>query len=123
MARKVEAVHGDKSSCPRGLADHLEHMSEELEQHMQKEEQLLFPMILGGRGRMASMPISVMEQEHQDHGRNLARMSVLAHEYVAPEEACNTWRALYLGLAELEAELMEHIHLENHVLFPRTLNG
>ena len=45
MARKVEAVHGEKPDCPRGLADHLERMSEELELHMQKEEQVLFPLI------------------------------------------------------------------------------
>jgi regulator of cell morphogenesis and NO signaling len=44
-------------------------------------------------------------------------------QYVAPAEACVTWRALYLGLAQLEQELMEHIHLENHVLFQRALTA
>ena len=123
MARKVEAVHGDKAGCPRGLAAHLEHVSEALEEHMQKEEQVLFPMILGGGGRMAAMPVRVMEQEHEDHGRNLARIRELAHDFVPPAEACNTWRALYLGLAGFEREIMEHIHLENNVLFPRALQG
>ena len=64
-----------------------------------------------------------MEQEHQDHGVNLARMRSLAHDFEPPAEACGTWRALYLGLAELEAEIMQHIHLENHVLFPSALRG
>lgn len=123
MARKVEQVHAEKPDCPHGLADHLAHMAEELEEHMQKEEQVLFPLLLSGRGRMAGMPISVMEAEHRDHGKNLERLRSLAHDFVAPEEACNTWRALYLGLAELEQELMEHIHLENNALFPRALNG
>jgi len=123
MARKVESVHADKPACPRGLAAHLERMAEELEEHMQKEEQVLFPLIRSGRGSLAGMPIRVMESEHEEHGRNLARLSALAHGYVAPSEACNTWRALYLGLAELESELMEHIHLENNVLFPRALRS
>ncbi|MCB9914850.1 MAG: iron-sulfur cluster repair protein YtfE [Planctomycetes bacterium] len=121
MATRVEAVHGDKPECPRGLAAHLSHMGQELEMHMQKEEQVLFPMILRGLGANAGMPISVMEEEHQDHGRNLERLRKLAHDFDPPECACNTWRALYLGLDELEQQLMDHIHLENNVLFPRAL--
>ncbi len=123
MARKVESVHGDKPECPRGVADHLAHMGEELELHMQKEEQVLFPIVLAGRGAMAAMPVSVLEGEHQDHGKHLARLRGLADDYSPPECACNTWRALYLGLADLERELMEHIHLENNVLFPRALRA
>jgi len=123
MARKVEKVHADKSSCPRGLADHVANIAEELEAHMQKEEQVLFPMILGGRGRSASMPIQVMEEEHEDHGRNLERLRELTHQFTPPEEACGTWRALYLGLHELDEQLMQHIHLENNVLFPRALRS
>lgn len=123
MARKVEAVHADKPSCPRGLADHIESVAGELEMHMQKEEQVLFPMILAGRGRMASMPIQVMEEEHEDHGRNLARLRELATDFHAPSDACGTWRALYAGLKELDELLMQHIHLENNVLFPRALRS
>ena len=123
MARKVERRHAQKPSCPRGLAEHLEHLSEELESHMQKEEQVLFPLILSGRGRMASVPIQVMEEEHVDHGRNLDRLREIAHGFVPPAEACGTWSALYLGLSELDEELREHIHLENNVLFPRALRS
>lgn len=123
MAAKVEAVHGAKASCPRGLADHLARMTEEMEAHMGKEEQILFPMILRGAGAMAAAPIGVMEHEHRDHAVNLARLRELAHNYQAPPEACTTWRALYLGLAELERALMEHIHIENNIVFPRALLG
>lgn len=123
MARKVERVHAAKPDVPRGLTALLERVAEELEQHMQKEEQVLFPLILSGRGRMAGMPIHAMEREHEDHGRNLAALRALTHDHVPPPEACNTWRALYLGLAELERELMQHIHLENNVLFPRALRA
>ncbi|MBL8861201.1 MAG: iron-sulfur cluster repair protein YtfE [Planctomycetes bacterium] len=121
MARKVEKVHGDKSSCPRGLAAHLEFVAGELEAHMQKEEQVLFPLFTSSRRQMAGMPVQVMEMEHEDHGRNLARLRELAHGYQPPAEACNTWRALYLGLEQLERDVMQHIHIENNILFPRAL--
>lgn len=121
MAKKVEAVHGDKGTCPCGLSAHLEQMAEELELHMQKEEQVLFPMLQGGRGQMAAMPISVLEEEHQEHGKNLERLRELTNNYTPPPEACGTWNALFLGLAELQAELMEHIHTENNILFPRAM--
>lgn len=123
MAQKVEEVHAGKPDCPVGLGDHLARMAEELEMHMQKEEQVLFPLILAGRGQMAAMPISIMEEEHQDHGKNLGRMRELARGFVPPEDACTTWRALYVDLAGLERQLMEHIHLENNVVFPRSLQG
>jgi regulator of cell morphogenesis and NO signaling len=122
-ARKVEAVHGEKPSCPRGLAAALAETSEELEDHMQKEEQVLFPLILSGRGALAAMPVQVLEQEHRDHALRLERLRALAHGYVAPPEACGTWRALYLGLEDLESDLHQHIHLENNVLFPRALRS
>jgi len=123
LARRVEERHADKAACPRGLARHLEHMAEELELHMQKEEQMLFPLIRQGRGRMALMPVQVMEEEHKDHARNLAQLRALAGDYVLPPEACPTWSALVLGLSELERALYQHIHLENNVLFPRALRG
>ena len=123
MAAKVEDVHADKETCPRGLATHLSRMLEELELHMQKEEQVLFPLLRSGRGEMAAMPIQVMEEEHHDHARNLERLRELTGGYSPPDEACGTWRALYLGLSELERELMQHMHTENNILFPRALAG
>lgn len=123
-ARRVERVHGKKPSCPNGLAMLLERLAAELEQHLAKEEQVLFPAIRSGRrGAPVHMPVRVMMQEHDDHGVNLRHLRELATGYVPPPEACATWRALYAGLDKLERELMEHIHLENNVLFPRALNG
>lgn len=121
MAQKVESVHGEKPSCPKGLAAHFEHVAQALEEHMQKEEQVLFPMLVSSRAHMASMPIQMMEEEHDDHARNLARIRELTHDFTLPPEACGTWTALYLGLAELEQQVMEHIHTENNILFPRAL--
>lgn len=47
----------------------------------------------------------------------------LTADLVSPAEACESWRGLYQSLAQLEIDLMEHIHLENNVLFPRAVNG
>lgn len=120
MAAKVEHVHASKPDCPHGLAAHLQAMSERLEHHMQKEEQELFPLWVSGPAPDARAQIDVLTAEHEDHGRDLAHLRQLAHAFVPPADACGTWRALYLGLAELERSVMEHIHLENHVLFPRS---
>jgi regulator of cell morphogenesis and NO signaling len=88
---------------------------------MAKEEQVLFPMILAGAGPRTRGPITVMLHEHDDHGANRAKMRQLAGDFQPPEAACTTWRALYLRLEELEGELMDHIALENNVLFPKAL--
>lgn len=121
MAEKVERVHADKTTCPHGLASHLRAVNLSVLEHLAKEEQILFPMIrFGQRGEVAA-PIRVMEQEHEDHGENLSRLRELTADFGAPPEACATWKALYLRLGSLSDELMEHIHLENNVLFPRAL--
>ena len=121
MAQKVEARHADKTSCPRGLAAHLTDMQEALLDHLAKEEQVLFPMIVRGDGALAAGPVHVMELEHDAHGRTLQAVRRVTGDLQPPAEACATWRALYLGLQRLERELMEHIHLENNVLFRRAL--
>ncbi|MDP3274800.1 MAG: iron-sulfur cluster repair di-iron protein [Deltaproteobacteria bacterium] len=121
-AKKIERVHAAKPSCPHGLAAHLAQVATELEEHMTKEEQVLFPALRSGaRGQAILMPVRVMMREHDDHGANLRKMRDLATDFVPPPEACATWRALYVGLAKLEGELMEHIHLENNVLFVKAL--
>ncbi|WP_396621759.1 iron-sulfur cluster repair protein YtfE [Marinobacter sp. W-8] len=119
LAQRVERVHSQHPRCPSGLSAHLESMQAELEAHMQKEEQILFPMIARGITGMAVGPVSVMRSEHDDHGNALARIHNLTFKLTLPEGACNTWRALYSGLTELENDLKQHIHLENNVLFHR----
>lgn len=123
LAGRVEQVHGDHPACPRGLLDLLTEMDSELQMHMMKEENVLFPMIKQGKGPHAVMPIKVMTAEHDDHGQQLDDIRRLTSDMCPPEGACGTWRALYSGLEKLEEELMEHIHLENNVLFPNALKA
>ena len=121
MADKVEQVHANKPTCPHGLAAHLRTIHSAVLDHLAKEEQVLFPMIRSGYRDRAGAPIRVMEQEHEDHGRNLEYLRAQAYQFTAPPEACATWKALYLRLNRMSDELMEHIHLENNVLIPRVL--
>ena len=115
LARRVEHVHAQDPHCPAGLADHLDDMYQELESHMMKEEQILFPMLAGGI--YPAGPISVMEEEHLQHGDALEKLDQLTNDITLPADACNTWTALYIGLKELKEDLMQHILLENHILF------
>jgi len=119
LARKVERVHGEHPQAPRGLADLLEQVREELEAHMAKEEQVLFPLLRQGGHPMIGHPIAQMRHEHDHHGEQLRRLEALAGGFVLPEGACRSWQALYGGVAKLADDVMEHIHLENNVLFPR----
>ena len=123
LAKKVERVHADKPSVPAGLAEHLLDMSQSLQIHMQKEEQILFPAILNGRGIQMQGPTSQMEREHDEHAARVQQLCKLTNDFDLPAEACTSWRALFLRCEQLEADVMAHIHLENHVLFPRALNG
>lgn len=118
MARRVEAVHRDNADVPVGLADLLEDMHEELLAHMRKEEDILFPMMKSGGNPFVGLPISIMRAEHVDHGAALDKLNALTHDATPPQGACNTWRALYAGIAQLGDDLINHIHLENNVLFP-----
>jgi regulator of cell morphogenesis and NO signaling len=124
MARKVLQVHGEKE--PEMLTELLAvflGLKAELEPHMEKEEQILFPMIERGQGALADGPVEVMREEHDRAGLALKRLRELTNDYEVPPRACNTWRALWHGLAALEESLHQHIHLENNVLFPRALAG
>lgn len=119
LARRVEAVHRDKADTPHGLAELLESLLADMASHMAKEEAILFPMMRQGGNAMIAHPIAVMRHEHDDHGVNLRAIAELTDNATPPDGACNTWRALYAGIRKLTDDLMEHIHLENNVLFPR----
>ncbi|QHM70453.1 iron-sulfur cluster repair protein YtfE [Mixta intestinalis] len=123
MAEKVERVHGAKAACPRGLTKVIDEVYQHLSEHMMKEERVLFPMIKQGFGSRASDPIAVMEFEHNEAGEQLEVIKSLTNNLTPPEEACTTWRALYSGIDNFIQELMQHIHLENNLLFPRALRG
>ena len=119
LARRVEAVHRDHPDVPRGLADCLARAQAELEDHMAKEEQVLCPAMQADYQGSLDMPIFVMRREHDDHAQTIRAFEVLTREFTLPDGACRSWQALYTGVEKLVCDLVEHIHLENNVLFPR----
>lgn len=119
LAIRVERAHADHPAAPVGLSDLLARMQAELESHMEKEEQVLFPLMLAGGNPMIVHPIGMMRHEHDEHGEQLRALAALTGDMTPPDGACNSWRALYAGLAKLAEDLTEHIHIENNILFPR----
>jgi regulator of cell morphogenesis and NO signaling len=83
---------------------------------MVKEENILFPLLKAGGNPFVSQPIGVMRAEHTQHGAMLEQLMALSHNANPPQGACNTWRALYAGIAQLHDDLINHIHLENNIL-------
>jgi regulator of cell morphogenesis and NO signaling len=125
MSGRVAKVHGGHTPSLVEVFDVFCAMAAELDSHMMKEEQILFPAIRalceGSRVMPLDAPVARMLQEHDDAGAALARMRELTNGFTPPPEACNTYRALFAGLAELEEDLHRHIHLENAVLFPQAM--
>lgn len=130
LTDKVAGVHGETDSRLTEVRDVLHDLATELESHMAKEEQMLFPMVreldrTDGPvafhcGSLAN-PIRQMEHEHDGAGDALSRLRSLTDDFTTPEWGCNTYRTMLAGLEELEGDLHRHVHKENNVLFPRAL--
>jgi regulator of cell morphogenesis and NO signaling len=97
---------------------------------MMKEEMILFPIIrqleasaerLDFHCGSVANPIRQMEREHDQSGAALALLNEFTDGYTPPEWACNTYRAMLDSLEKLEADMHQHIHKENNVLFPKAI--
>lgn len=119
LAQKVERVHGDRPNAPLGLADTLIDLRADLEGHMRREEQLLFPMMRRGGSAMIDHPLAQMRHEHDGTAKQLGRIEQITHGLNLPQGACGSWTALYTGLRKFCDDLVTHMLLEDAVLFPR----
>lgn len=130
MTEKVSRVHGDKDERLHRMREAFVALKAELEPHMLKEEEILFPLIRQleasaecgelHSGSVAN-PIRQMEHEHDQAGSALAILNETTDGYTPPAWACNTCRAMLDSLAKLEADMHQHIHKENNVLFVKAL--
>lgn len=111
--------HGDMLHALRGTFAPLR---DEILEHMQKEDLVLFPAIRA-RHRDVATPIEVMEQDHAAAGAALAELRRITDDYQPPAGACPTFQGLFYGMAQLERDMHLHIHLENNILFPRAGAG
>ncbi|WP_298770168.1 hemerythrin domain-containing protein [uncultured Shewanella sp.] len=125
LAQYVEALNDTHPLCPHGLTEYLIHLQQTLEQHMQKEENILFPMLESGQGHLALGPIDVMRAGHEEHIESIQTLDVLTHAFTLPKDevplkdSVQEWRSLYLGIAILKEDLQQHIDIENNILFAR----
>lgn len=121
---RVATVHGPGRPELLEVRRVFREFTAEMMDHMEKEEQILFPLIAGRSGQAGcsiNHIIEVMEAEHDSAGQALATMRKLTNDYQIPEGACGTYRAVLQGLAELEQDTHIHVHAENHILFPRAI--
>ncbi|MDG1900778.1 MAG: iron-sulfur cluster repair di-iron protein [Bacteroidales bacterium] len=131
---KVVKVHGHHYNELLRINELVEIVVKELTAHMKKEELILFPYIKQQvkalkEGVKAPTPhfgavtstISMMLDEHETAGDIFKEIANLSNNFTPPEEACNTFRALYSKLEEFEQDLHKHIHLENNILFPKAI--
>lgn len=128
LVDKVAERHGGNDPRLLELRDVFAEFRAELENHTSKEDEILFPAINSMQdsptplARDIAIPIEVMLAEHDDVGVALAKMRDLTDAFTPRQNACNTHRAMLQGLAELEADLHQHIHKENNILFPRAVD-
>ena len=127
-------VHGAKHPELLQISQEFNHLSGELASHLKKEEFLLFPHIRKmvkamNRNESLDSPnfgtvqnrTQMMMNEHMVEGDRLSKISKLADNYIPPADACNTYRVTYALLQEFEEDLHLHVHLENNILFPRSI--
>lgn len=131
---KIAEVHYDTNPELKDIYGIFFGVAEELEQHMLKEEQILFPFVknmvnpgkyaeAGGCGSFGTVqsPIAMMEHEHENAGAAFKKIRELSDDFDYPPHACNTYIVTFKKLEEFEADLHKHIHLENNILFPKAI--
>lgn len=135
LMNKVCAVHSELHPELLKLKAAFLSLKDELEPHLLKEEQVLFPYLTNLEEALAQQspvphaffgtvqnPVRMMNIEHDTAGELLAEMREITNDYEVPAEACMSYQALYQALTELEADLHQHIHLENNLLFPKAIS-
>ena len=127
LLQNVSRAHGDRASWILTAADVFDGLESDLLDHIEKEEQTVFPFIRALEqnrltttpGALGPDPVRLMEDEHEAAGKALARLRDLTDNFTPPEWACNSLRAVLSGLAQLEADTHQHVHKENNIFFER----
>lgn len=129
---KVAKVHGAEHEEVIAINDLFKEAADELTAHMMKEESILFPYIKklvieksasNGNCSFGTVknPIRMMEHEHDLVGNIFKTIHELSNDYTPPEDACGTYKVSYQKIQEFENDLHQHIHLENNILFPKSI--
>jgi regulator of cell morphogenesis and NO signaling len=134
LIAKVVGVHGKNHPELMQVQTIVSDLANELSLHLMKEEQILFPYVkLMEEAAVAQEPpppamfgtimnpVRMMMQEHDGAGEALKQLRALTNNYAPPADACISYKTLYEALQGFEADLHQHIHLENNILFPRAI--
>ncbi|HKM89724.1 MAG TPA: iron-sulfur cluster repair di-iron protein [Candidatus Acidoferrales bacterium] len=134
LLEKVKAKHGENHRELAEIERLFLEVGGEMLMHMQKEEQILFPYIdaveqaaSGGASleppffQSVRNPIRMMMNEHDSAGDLVRQIRKATVAYTPPADACTSFTALYQELRQFEADLHQHVHLENNILFPRAV--
>lgn len=134
LLEKVCSVHGKNHAELFEIRSTFAGLAQELATHMMKEERILFPYIvrmeeaviqkepiLPGPFGSVENPVTMMEHEHDSAGQALRAIRETSSGYKAPADGCISYKTLYRALEAFEADLHQHIHLENNILFPRAI--
>ena len=127
---KLKEKHADKFEWINTGVETFNLLQQELLQHMQKEEMVLFPRIKNveesykeNKATIKNIlaPISMMESEHTEAGELMEKLKTITNNYTPAETACTTHRITLMELKEFEENLHQHVHLENNILFPKAI--
>ncbi len=128
---KVCNAHGEDQPALHKIRKDFNSLAEELLEHLPKEEEILFPAIkriiqqnngfIENSVLLANLdkPILAMEHEHESAGDLIKSIRSLTNHYTPPAFACPTYQITFKMLHEFDHDLMQHIHLENNILFPK----
>lgn len=119
LSEKVADVHGDKDARLVTIDETVQALSAKLIAHLDEEEREVFPLLLGPGRRAPAILFSTIQEEHVWVGEQLERLRELTDDYHAPSWACRSCRALYAELEAIHTDTLRHVHIENHVIFPR----
>lgn len=126
LLTRVAQAHGERHPWLRPTLETFLALKDDLEAHMVSEEEQVFPSIRAleqnGTSEPSSLDRSGVEQmieEHDEAGAALEQLRNLTSDYTPPEDACPKFRTALDGLEELETNMHQHVHKENHILFPQ----
>ena len=134
LCANVLARHGDTHPELAAIHATLSQLETEINEHLAKEESVLFPYIVSVERSLHSIdqepiscygflpePVAVLSHDHEEAAILLAQIRQLSHNFTPPLGVCLSYRIFYTGLQDLEHDLRQHTHLENNILFPRAI--
>ena len=116
IATRAEAIHRRDDAWPHGLADHLIEMLDRVVSHQQREQAVVFPMLLRGVEALPDRMIDEMIAAHDDLMARWLGLDQLTAGFTGPAHACAAWRLLYVLCYKLYVDCREQVDLENRML-------